>query len=82
MHRLPISLAVGAVIVLAVAILAFSWISMFRPAWLQAAEPVLDAKCVGGDSALDVTGKPIIAVPGAFSLPTLLLGTLVVWLRG
>jgi hypothetical protein len=45
-------------------------------------ELVLEAACVGDSTTHDVTAKLIFTVMGAFFLPALLLGSLIMWVRG
>ena len=45
-------------------------------------ELVLEAACAGESAQQDVTAKLLLTVIGAVFVPALLLGTLVMWLRG
>ncbi len=45
-------------------------------------ELVLEAVCAGQSAQQDVTAKLLLTVIGAVFVPALLLGTLVMWLRG
>jgi hypothetical protein len=103
MQRLLVCVGVAVVIALTVSVLGFSPITMFRPDWLSAAEPivrpegttlefrnaspvpgelVLEADCIGKAAPQDVTAKLMFTVTGAFFLPSLLLGILIMWVRG
>lgn len=54
----------------------------FRNASPVPGELVLEADCIGDSATHDVTAKLIFTVAGAFFLPSLLLGTLIMWVRG
>jgi hypothetical protein len=62
------SLALGAVIGLAASLMAFSMITMFRPAWLQAAEPSV---CSPGTTLELSNASP---VPGELVLEAVCVG--------